>query len=65
MQFCRDQHGQKDSDPANVASYRQKFLSNNRMLVRQSFETRADSVEVLNFIQDWLVTHICAPFLSG
>lgn len=51
MQFCRDQYGQKGCDAANVASYAQKFLANERMLVRQPYETRADSIEVLNFIE--------------
>jgi len=65
MQFCRDQQGQNCSHVANVSSYGQKFAGGGGVFVRQPFETRADSVEVLNFIQDWLVSHIWAPFLSG
>jgi hypothetical protein len=64
-QLSCDQDGQERSNAANVASDGQKFLGGDRVFVRQPFETRTDSVKVLNFIQDWLVTHFSAPFLSG
>lgn len=65
VQLCRDQKRQEGRSAANVSSNGQEFFCSARVLIRQSFETSAHTMKMLNFFENWFVRHSSAPFLSG
>ena len=50
MQLCRDQHSQQSGDTADVSSDSQELFRSAWVLVRESFEPHANSIEVLDFV---------------
>jgi hypothetical protein len=56
-QFSGYEHSQECGGTVNVACYGQEFGRHKRVLIRKPFKTRADTMKMLDFVEDRLEIH--------